>query len=840
MSKNYFADLGEKLIRNGYSVVPIEPGFKYPEEGLGKWQTLRLDRPRFRKMLPGREHYGLGIISHNAPLVDIDVRDESVVAHMTRFIETEVCGRLIPRVGQAPKTGFLFRSDGETAFKKLKSSVFLDPTIMAATGDRKAAMCHVEVLGDGQQFVAFHTHPDTGKPYSWPGSESPTTTARDDLPELSVEDAQRIIDEFDRHAIEDLGWEIEKETRQGSRGKRDPAASEMHRQLAQRPIEDLTDEQIEDFVMLLPRKNRYDDWLQLGQILHQQYQGGDKGLELWHKHSLKSDDYDAVEIDRKWPSFGKVRNRENLTFRTVIEEAKKYQKKRQEDDLKGVLASFAESKSIPDLEAAAKLVKRMEFDAMTSGVIVKHLQDSAKRISGTLLDKAIAKRMIRREDASYTEKPDWVEDVYFCEADNVLYNYKTGARLSPDAFNNSFNKKLLTRQDRLQGIAVPEVPAATLALNLYQVTSVHGVMYVPGEEDVFRVERKKYVNGFHPESVPAMPEKLSRQDRVMIKRFQAHLEHLIENEKDRNHVLAWFAYIAINLRRPGHGVLMRGVQKDGKSWFADLMASMIGSSNVTTINATTIESSFNDYAHGSVFAIVEEIKLHGHNRYDVINKIKPLLTNATVEIHGKGTKRFTALNTQAYFLTTNYADAIPLGDDDTRYFVVFTRFNTPEELDAFNTENPGYYDDLWEIVEGGFGPAIRKWLIEEYKMPEDFQPKQRAPKSSSRGAMIEASKSADEVNISDILEEGRTGLSDTLLSSTMLVTALLNNDAIPPQGNGLAAVLRRMGFVQLERMKYAETKHTFWSKKPRLFRPDNATSPQGVRDAIRIYMDDDF
>jgi hypothetical protein len=48
----------------------------------------------------------------------------------------------------------------------------------------------VEVLADGQQFVAFGLHPGTGRPYAWPDG-SPLDLERDDLPPLDARAAAR-------------------------------------------------------------------------------------------------------------------------------------------------------------------------------------------------------------------------------------------------------------------------------------------------------------------------------------------------------------------------------------------------------------------------------------------------------------------------------------------------------------------------------------------------------------------------------------------------------------------------------------------------------------------------
>jgi putative DNA primase/helicase len=63
----------------------------------------------------------------------------------------------------------------------------------------------IEVLGDGQQWVAAGTHPTTGLPYAWHGGEL-ATTAREVLPYVRREDMARFLDDATRLLVEDFGF----------------------------------------------------------------------------------------------------------------------------------------------------------------------------------------------------------------------------------------------------------------------------------------------------------------------------------------------------------------------------------------------------------------------------------------------------------------------------------------------------------------------------------------------------------------------------------------------------------------------------------------------------------
>lgn len=76
------------------------------------------------------------------------------------------------------------------------------------------------------------------------------------------------------------------------------------------------------------------------------------------------------------------------------------------------------------------------------------------------------------------------------------------------------------------------------------------------------------------------------------------------------------------------------------------------------------------------------MKLHGHNRFDVHNKLKTPLSNDLVEIHPKGRDPYTVPNTTNYMLLTNFDDGVPINDNDRRCMILRTPFLTKEDLEA--------------------------------------------------------------------------------------------------------------------------------------------------------------
>jgi hypothetical protein len=191
----YYITEGEKLRVKGYDPVPIKPGFKYPPDKA--WQ-----KKDYSKAKAKYKGYGVGIRTAKTPAVDIDVYDPEVVKMMVEFTK-DLLGDSVERVGQPPKVAMIYRA--ELPFKKVTSSWFID-------GDGND--CRIEILGDGQQIVAHHIHPDTNLPYTWNGD----LPAVDQLPVITLEHARAICEHFDHLAETVLGWELKTKGSKGGNG----------------------------------------------------------------------------------------------------------------------------------------------------------------------------------------------------------------------------------------------------------------------------------------------------------------------------------------------------------------------------------------------------------------------------------------------------------------------------------------------------------------------------------------------------------------------------------------------------------------------------------------------
>jgi hypothetical protein len=166
---------------NGYRLLAVHTGQKNPW-GNG-WRVSALQAPPlWAERFPEEEALSTGILTGEVVAADVDILIQAITDRVVIDIEHTAGTTPLVRIGQAPKTLMAFRCD--TPFTKQSTGAY----VMQDGSEAK-----VEILAEGQQFVADGIHPDTGQPYLWVNA-SPDIVPLSDLPTLSLEQAQGIIE----------------------------------------------------------------------------------------------------------------------------------------------------------------------------------------------------------------------------------------------------------------------------------------------------------------------------------------------------------------------------------------------------------------------------------------------------------------------------------------------------------------------------------------------------------------------------------------------------------------------------------------------------------------------
>jgi putative DNA primase/helicase len=268
------------LVEHGYRIIPIPQGEKRPV--ISAWQNYEASAERVSA--EWHKNGNIGVLTAKTPAIDIDTLDAEMAVEMEQFV-CFMLGETPIRVGRAPKRLMVFRAD--VPFSKRASGFFTD----ALGVDHQ-----LEVLGEGQQFVAYGIHPDTRKPYQWVTMEALHDVRAADLPVLTAAGADAVIAEFVRLA-EKRGW-VRKSGQSSGNSKDDFWFL--------RPKPEATDEELEAAMVAFPNPGRdYDLWVKVGAALHDHTAGDERGFSLWDEWSSRSELYNEEMTRKKWTSFGR-------------------------------------------------------------------------------------------------------------------------------------------------------------------------------------------------------------------------------------------------------------------------------------------------------------------------------------------------------------------------------------------------------------------------------------------------------------------------------------------------------------------------------------------------------
>jgi hypothetical protein len=828
MSSAYLEKYGPPSLGYGYEIIPIKPGTKRPP--FDKWEDVRCSPKQLDRWIENRAEHGVGILTRKTPLVDIDCRDADIVEKMIAFTE-DLLGPTLQRTGQAPKTGLVYRT--AEPFKKVNSRTFIDPENPVDKSGKTLGQ-KLEVLGDGQQFVAFAIHPDTGKPYRWLDKQGPHNTKWKSLPEITRDQAEEIAAEFER-LCEEAGWEV----------KRGSALKTMDRRAVEIDDDDddigdlggqkvdLSTAELSVKLGMVPGADDYDTWLQIGMALWHQYDGADEGSILWHEWSAQANNYDSDALDAKWDTFEPEKGRQPVTAKLILKLANEEEKRLAGEQVDDTKEEIAKARTVEQLTEVAYRIKHIAFEPLIRDGIVGTLRKRYKEITGDVMPVARARQLTKYENPDNKRSPKWLEGFVYIARDEVFYHTESRVELSAKAFDASYNRFMMTQKDRLEGRSSPESTATQAALNLWEIETVYRRMYMPHEDEFFTYNGQRFVNFYSEVGVPDVPDELSGPERRAVERVTAHFRHLFRFERDWKLLLDWLAYVVQTKQRVSWMPLIQGTEGDGKTFFAQMLKVILGWENVAIVPGEALEERYNHYMEGALLVFFEEVRLHGANRYEALNRMKPWITNKTINIRKMQHGTYEIVNTASILAATNHKDAIPAGQNDTRYFPLFSRWQTKAQIDKFKEIHPTYYTELYATLE--YAGALRKWLL-DWKISDGFNPDARAPESSYRAEMLSLSSSDEEEAFDLALAESkRRDFSPELLDGGKLEDVLEERGVEAPRGKALKRFLSERGFSKLPKPMWLDGKtHSFWTRTPERF---ISRSGEQDNEAIRDWLD---
>lgn len=578
-------------------------------------------------------------------------------------------------------------------------------------------------------------------------------------------------------------------------------------------------EEMEADLAVLPANAGREQWSNICAAIHHEAHGSEAGFQLFLRWSKGGGDSFAGEADCRscYQSWGKRTVATPMTFgfvKKLVREQQVHQKYTAVDQLKnGVAAATSE------FELREVLCKEIKKDPRLDGPGREHLAEALFqkfKALGLKLPIGECRKLIAppKNELKKTDFPEWAKGWYYVTDDDKFFRVDTDEWLSMVSFNAKFNRYVRTsEEDAEKGF---ERTAAWYALEVLHIKTVTRGMYLPQANGFeLRESGTDVVNIYRPSSVPQAAEVYTPEGKEAVQAVIKHIEAICGGRREV--VVSLISWLAHNVQKPGVKIrwapLIIGMEGDGKTLLAKMMSIVMGRPNVKSVSSTVLgDSSFTPWGEGSCVAMLQEVRIVGANKFDIFNKLKVYISDDEVPIHPKGSHEYNIINVTNYCAFSNYKDALPVNDNDRRWFVVFTPYSNVGELAAAHGGEAGlYFDRLHHLIETQ-GAALRKWLLEVPLV--EFKPNGRAPYTTERDIIVAMAGNGEDDVVRDVLAHGAPGVASDVLCISYLITAVqLAGCDVDFRTSAMPKIITRLGWVKWPTRKRFNGKPEWWWTK---------------------------
>ena len=558
------------------------------------------------------------------------------------------------------------------------------------------------------------------------------------------------------------------------------------------------------------------EWVKVGMALHDW--DPSRGLELWEEWSKGGDNYDEGETEKRWRSF-KPGN--GVTVGTLSHMAR-------------VVDFSANSKKVNDLVERIKLadeeklqfdicpeIKNLEISRLNQEILVKAIQDRLKELAGVRMPIRQVRSMVTQKDGQLVtgqfiedgEKPNWCKPWIYVNSHAGFMRVTTLKLHKSESFNVENGKYV--PENEMGGKAA----ASKYVADKGYVDKVDTIAYLPSFDGlIYENGGTTYLNSFNKKSIPVEADKITEDGAKAIEIIKRHIMFICSNKENASIFTQWLAH---QVQHPGRQVLwspvIQSIQGVGKSFFGEMLRYCLGDVNVGTVSPSQVTSDFNGWATNVLVNVLEELRVKGHNRFDVINALKPLITDRMIQINDKGVKQHMTYNTTNYMCFTNYKDSLPLEQDDRRWWVLFVPIQSLDEMPKYvGEEAVTYFPRLFNCIRK-YGHEVRRWLL-DYEITKEFKKLKQAPMTSSKLTMIATEETSFEglIEVKDMIKQGGQYYNEDVVSSVDLFAAMeFEYPDLDFKTTRRNLLLKRLGYTLLPHpVKVDGKSRRLWTKQP--------------------------
>lgn len=310
--------------------------------------------------------------------------------------------------------------------------------------------------------------------------------------------------------------------------------------------------------------------------------------------------------------------------------------------------------------------------------------------------------------------------------------------------------------------------------------------------------------------------------------FLTHLTKMLPDERDRKILLSWMAAL---VQFPGHkftwAPVLQGVEGNGKSFFAMCCSAAVSPLYSHTPRNKDLMKDFNSWMHRKLFAVVDEARV---DTPEMIESLRNLITEETQTIEPKGVDADSHRVFVNFMFTMNDKRAMKKTRNDRRLAMFYTAQQCESDI-ARDGMDGDYMPNLYDWAKGqhaykhlgaGYGFAVITHYLQNYQIPDEFNPigaAHRAPRTSAFDEAISSSLGPREQEVQEAIDSGGVGFRGGWVSSHYALELLKQTDKRIRVG-GLDDVLGNLGYVRHPGLKDG--------------RVNNMVQPDGARSVLYV------
>lgn len=581
-----------------------------------------------------------------------------------------------------------------------------------------------------------------------------------------------------------------------------------------------TPQQIEQLLSWIDA-SEYLEWIANASAIKRELGNTKEAFDIFHEWSKSADNYeDRAGCLDKWKNVGEYQGKPR-TMATLYMQAI-------ENKTNLILNKINDAKDIDELDKIMNCDKWLEYPRFSDTIIKKDItklyqsksnklgRETSYQTSQKATKKLYGKELLEVEIVDEDEIVDSIMADFVRVASFTRQNYfqiSNNARHDQEGAAMMLNQSLTKASQKL-GLKKNLTIQQAFQKKLIQYATQHEYNPTTHNRLFTNDQGQTVLNMFDPKTVPETSGYTS-EGKKLIAKFINHLKNIID-EDEAETLLDWMAYVAQN---PGKKILwvplIQSIEGAGKSVIGNLLIHHVfGKANAGVVDPIVLTDTNNSWATDKMLKILEEVKLSGHNRYEVLNNLKPLITNPYITRKEKFEVSSEVSNYCNFMAFTNYKDALPVDDEDRRWWIVFSSIDSLSDLEKkISMSRQEYFAPLHELAgpNSAYGSEFKTFLLD--RDLSTFNPN-FPPESKHKDELKEIERSKL-VGIDEIIElivatykeEKPKVINVKLLKEASDLAVDDNGLRITPRGmtiKDIRTILQKLGYKSITRKQYPD------------------------------------